>query len=111
MLDQAPNLVPAEAERPSSPQGESTPKGSPQSGDAWSADHPINVRMTVPLPFGRYYLAVVGGKERRDEARLAAERQRHPLNAGSNGVFLFVAGLLVGFAALSLAQIAAAFLT
>ena len=51
--------------------------------DTWHP-HPIDLRLTLPSPFGRFFLAVVGGSERRSASRLAAERDRHPLSRGAN---------------------------
>ena len=51
--------------------------------NVWRA-HPIDLRLMVPAPFGRFYLALVGGPERRSASRLAVERARHPLSGGAN---------------------------
>ena len=40
----------------------------------WSSQHPINLRLSIPLPFGTYYLVILGGKERRSTARRRARR-------------------------------------
>ncbi len=67
----------------------------PESGrrDArtWAADHPVNIRLSIPLGFGRYYVTILGGKERRGDERLADERRKHPLlKAGNVVVFAVV---------------------
>jgi hypothetical protein len=62
--------------------------------------HPINIRMSLPLLFGRYYVTVVAGKERRRAARLEAERQKHRLDTGANTTVIFLAGLTTGLALL-----------
>ncbi len=46
--------------------------------DVWKR-HPVDIRVALPTPFGRFYLALVGGRERRSAARLAVERDRHSL--------------------------------
>ena len=51
--------------------------------DVWRA-HAIDLRLMLPSPFGRYYLALVGGRERRSTTRLAVERARHPLSGDAN---------------------------
>lgn len=66
----------------------------------WSSDHPVNIRLSMPLGVGRYYLTIVGGKERRAPERLAEERKKHPLlTAGNVIVFAVVISLstLAGF--------------
>ena len=60
--------------------------------------HPINIRVSVPLGFGRWYFTLVGGSERRDPNRRKIERQRHPLFTLGNLVFLFSVGAVIGVA-------------
>ena len=45
-------------------------------GESWGNDHPVNIRLSMPLLFGRYYVTLVAGKERRSGERLASERPR-----------------------------------
>ena len=71
----------------------------------WSNDHPINFRVSTPLPFGRYYIAVIAGRERRSATRLAQERRKHPLLTGGNVMFMFVIGTVCGLAALPALQL------
>jgi len=64
-----------------------------QPGDrVWMA-HPVDIRVSLPLPFGRYYLTLVAGPERRSAERLAAERGRRPVATLSNFLFLFATTL------------------
>ena len=70
----------------------------------WSNRHPVNIRLSLPLPFGRYYLTVVAGKERRSPKRLQSERRKHPLVTTGNLVFLFFLGTLAGLAILGAIQ-------
>ena len=66
-------------------------------GARWSGrDHPLNIRVSLPLPFGRYYVVVLAGKELRGAERREAERQKHPLWTAANTILLFAAGLFVG---------------
>lgn len=82
----------------------------PASGQAaWSSEHPVDVRLTIPLVFGRYYIAIVCGKERRSDQRLRVERRRHPLITAGNTAFFFGLGSLVGLAALALLNMLTAF--
>ena len=57
-------------------------------GREWSSDHPLNIRMSIPLGVGRYYITLVAGKERRARARLAVDRRQHPLDTTGNVAFL-----------------------
>ena len=63
-------------------------------GCEWTSDHPLNIRMSIPLVFGRYYFTIVAGKERRTRARLALDKRQHPLDTPGNVVFLLLIGLV-----------------
>ncbi len=67
----------------------STPGSQP-----WQS-HSINIRLTLPLPGKRIYVAVVGGVEKRARGRLKEERKSHPLLTMGN--FLFVQGVGAAF--------------
>lgn len=70
----------------------------------WTAGHAVNVRLSIPFLFGRYYLTVVAGKERRSPDRLAVERRKHPLATFGNLAFFFALGSIGGMALLALMQ-------
>ena len=57
----------------------------------WSR-HPVDIRLSIPTLFSRYYLVLVGGPERRSGARRGEEKRRHPLRTAGN--FLFLGGLI-----------------
>ena len=50
--------------------------------------HPIDMRLSIPTLFSRYYLVLVGGPERRAAGRLADEKLRHPFRTLGNFLFL-----------------------
>lgn len=54
--------------------------------------HPINIRITIPTFFGRFYMVLIAGRERRNYRRRKLERLQHPLFTPANMVF--IAGLL-----------------
>ena len=62
---------------------------------SWTGAHPVDIRLSIPLPFRRFYITVVAGTERRDRERLEAERVRRPLCKLGNIVFLGYSGLIV----------------
>ena len=63
----------------------------------WSGrDHSVNIRVSLPLFFGRYYLTIVAGKELRSAERRKEESQKHPLWTAANTTILFTAGFIVG---------------
>ncbi|MEM8951066.1 MAG: hypothetical protein AAGA21_20060 [Pseudomonadota bacterium] len=86
------------------PAGKVDPKGQTSSGKAtveesmeprhvyagreWSSDHSLNIRVSIPLGIGRYYVTLVAGKERRARARLSLDRRQNPLDTPANVAFL-----------------------
>ena len=74
-------------------------------GTPWESDHPVNLRLTIPLFKRRYYIALVAGTERRSIERRAEERRKHPIATTANIAFLFAAGTVVGVALLTLVQL------
>ncbi len=76
----------------------------------WESDHPINLRLTIPLLSERYYLTIVAGEEHRKSERLAAERQKHPLVTRGNLAFFALVGTVIGVACFALIQFATRFL-
>ena len=77
--------------------------------ESWDR-HPVNLRFSIPLPFGRYYVTLVAGKERRGAGRLASERRKHPLLTFGNVTVFFGLGCVCGLALLALFQLASAYL-
>ena len=65
----------------------------------WTSAHPINLRLSLPLVFGRYYVTIVAGRESRGAARLAEERKKHPLTTAGNSLFLTA---IIGIAAIAI---------
>ena len=61
---------------------------------AWAGQHPINLRVTLPLPFRRWYVTLVAGPERRSNERLMQEREKHPLDTLPNLMFLLSIGIV-----------------
>ena len=53
----------------------------------WSR-HPVDMRLSIPTLFNRYYLVLLGGPERRAAGRLADEKLRHPFRTLANFLFL-----------------------
>ncbi len=78
-------------------------------GEPWGNDHPVNIRLSIPLLFGRYYVTIVAGKERRSGERLASESKKHPLMRFGNIVVMAACGTICGLVALSMFQLATAY--
>lgn len=80
-----------------------------QSGAKEWGRHPVNIRVSVPLGFGRYYVTIVAGRERRSRERLVTERRKHPLLSFGNLSVFFTFGVICGLAALAVIQFGAAY--
>jgi hypothetical protein len=72
-------------------------------------EHPIDIRVSIPLPFGRYYLALVLGPERRSEERRRTESDSRPIMTAANILFILTIVVMfygvLGVAALLLTRI------
>jgi len=75
----------------------------------WDGRHAVNLRLTIPVLSARYYLTIVGGKERRSPKRRSDERERNPLATRWNIAFLAALGLITGLALFTVIQFAARF--
>ena len=62
-------------------------------GSRAGASHPVDIRLSIPLPWGRFYLAIAGGHDRRNPARRARDRRLRPLTTTGNSLFF---GIFVG---------------
>jgi hypothetical protein len=56
-------------------------------------DHNVDIRLSLPLPFRRFYLAVLAGEERRSPERREADRRRNLIRA-ANILFVIAVGVL-----------------
>ena len=72
--------------------------------------HPIDLRLAIPTPFGRYYATLIAGPERRNPARRAADRKRRPLVTMGNIILFASATVFAGFCALGILSMAAGIL-
>lgn len=55
---------------------------------------PVSLRFSLPFLFRRIFFAAVAGTEKRSNARLVAERRRHPLWTLGNSIFIFGCGTM-----------------
>ena len=77
-----------------------TPGGAP-----WESDYPIDLRLSIPLLFKRYFVTIVAGEERRSPERRVEERQKHPIKTIGNLTVLLAAGTVVGISLFTLVQV------
>ncbi len=54
-------------------------------GGRWKA-HPVDLRLSIPLPWRRFYLVLLAGPERRSAERRRGERTKRPLRTLANSV-------------------------
>ena len=59
------------------------------------ARHSINIRVSLPLPWGRRYFVLLSGNEKRNQKRVSLERNLNPLLTVKNVVPLAIIGFLV----------------
>lgn len=57
--------------------------------------HPVDIRFTIPSPFGSFYVTLVAGRERRSPIRRVVERRDRRVNRLGN--VLFVLGTVGAF--------------
>ena len=69
----------------------------------WTS-HPINIRLSLPAVFGRAYVTIVAGRERRDGQRRRHDRARNPLNTVGNFTFVICAAIVFYIAAIAIAS-------
>lgn len=58
------------------------------------AKHSVDIRVTVPLPWGRRYFVLLSGNERRSSERRRLERRQHPLSTRGNVIALLFVGAI-----------------
>jgi hypothetical protein len=87
-------VVTALASHADAASSEEAPTGQDAEAHVWG-EHPVNLRITV---FGRYYVTIVAGKERRSVDRRNAERQNHRLNTLGNTLTALAFSTTVGLA-------------
>jgi hypothetical protein len=69
------------------------------------ASHPVDVRLTIPLPFRSFYLTIIAGPEKRGKQRRADERKKHPLLTFGNMIVCLFAGSVFGLSVLGLVEV------
>jgi hypothetical protein len=71
--------------------------------------HPVDIRVSIPLPFGRYYLALVLGPERRNDERRREDGESRRIMTPANVLFILTIVVMfygvLGIAALLLTRI------
>ena len=61
-------------------------------------DHPVDIRMSIPLLIARYYVVFLAGREQRGAARRRDERERHPFWRWGNVIFVASSVLVLLYA-------------
>ena len=73
---------------------EGAPTGQDVAARAWG-EHSINIRISI---FGRFYVTIVAGRERRSPDRRIDERQKHPLDTLGNTLATLAFSTTLGLA-------------
>jgi len=60
--------------------------------------HPVDIRLSIPLPFTRTYMVLTLGSDKRSKERIREDRRTHPLMRAGN---LVVLALGLGLAVLA----------
>ncbi len=66
--------------------------------------HPVDIRISVPFFGERYYMTIVGGREKRGRERVKSEGTEHALMTASNLVFIIMMVLWSGVVVFIAAQ-------
>jgi hypothetical protein len=69
----------------------------------WTA-HPVDIRVSFKLPYGKYYVCLVAGPERRPEWRVDTERRARNLMRLGNVLFV-LASVVIFYGVLVLAAL------
>jgi len=69
------------------------------------ASHNVDIRFTLPLPWGRRYFVLLSGNERRSPERRRLERKLHPLSTVAKVATILIIGCLFGFLVVNILQI------
>lgn len=77
---------------------------------SWSGGHPVDIRLSIPLPGLRFYVTLVGGREKRSPDRRAADRGRYPIRTAANLVFFLGLAMVLYLAALFVVALQASIL-
>ncbi len=54
---------------------------------SWSRQQPVDLRLSLPTPFGGFFLALVAGREQRHPVRRSRDRELHSPYTWGNLVF------------------------
>jgi hypothetical protein len=63
--------------------------------NTWTRRHPLDLRITLPIPGLRFYMVLLGGEEKRSKQRLQYAKALFPLWTPSNIIFLIVFSMIL----------------
>ncbi len=63
--------------------------------ESGASERAVNLRLSIPFLFRRFYLTILAGPERRGNERRKSDRSAHPLRTAGN--FMFVIDAAIGF--------------
>jgi hypothetical protein len=68
---------------------------------SWGS-HPVDIRMSSPIPLLRFYLVLLAGRERRSRERLRSQKNMYPLWTPANIIAIAIFGAMVATSAIAL---------
>lgn len=71
---------------------------------SWGS-HPVDIRYSTPIPFLRFYLVLLAGRERRSRQRLRSQKNMYPLWTPGNIIAIAIFGAMVATSAIALFSI------
>ena len=71
------------------------------SSRSWNR-HPLDIRLSVPVPGRRFYLVIVGGPERREASRIREQNREYPLLTVTNTLVIAVCFVVLATSVLGL---------
>ncbi|MCG8357656.1 MAG: hypothetical protein MI920_19005 [Kiloniellales bacterium] len=74
-------------------------------------EHPVDIRLSLPLPWRRYYVTLVAGPEKRNTARRQADRRKYPILRLGNIFFFTAMTVAAGLMAVTLLMMIGGVLT
>jgi hypothetical protein len=64
-------------------------------GQRQSVPPSINIRLSLPVPPGRIYVAIMAGRDRRGHGRRQKDRRENPLRTMGNFIFVIAASVVL----------------
>ncbi|AFY49342.1 hypothetical protein Nos7524_3551 [Nostoc sp. PCC 7524] len=71
------------------------------SSNPWTRNHPLDMRIAIPIPGMKFYMVLLAGSESRAKERLRAAKSLYPIWTPSNIIFLIVFAITLSLCSFS----------